>query len=99
MEAGGDAKKRGPLARRCRELRKLDPGTNLLYKNIHVVGTALVCAEIRECFSVLSMKPTVKKQVGLKGYKHLLMSYKAEGCRQNYKVKNDVNKAGNPHTD
>lgn len=78
------ADRRGPLARRGRKLRKkkkLDPGTYLLYKNIQVVGTGLVWAEIREYFSVLNIKSTDKKQAGSKRYKCLLMSYKAKGSR------------------
>lgn len=77
---------------------KLDPGTNL-YKNIQLVGTGLVWAKLRERSSVLSMKPTVEKQVGLNTYKHFPMSYKAEGSRQHYKVMKDITKAGNPYID
>lgn len=63
------------------------------------MGTGLVWAKLKECFSVLSMNPTVKKQVGLKRYKHFLTSYKAKGSRQHYKVIKAVTEAGNPHTD
>lgn len=90
------ANRRGPLARGQDAEKKLDPGTHLLYKNIKVVGTGMVWAAIRECFSVLNMKPIDKEQAGLKGYKHFLVSYKAKGSRQT-KVMNNITKAGN-HT-